>query len=66
MNWEKAACLDFAANYHDTIFLESWYNKSDSINICRDMPCAYYSLIVSERARAEFEHTRKQTRELVK
>ena len=47
MNWEEAACLDFAANYHERMFLESWYTKSDnnSINICRDMPGAYYSLI---------------------
>ena len=63
MNWEEAACLDFAANYYERMFLESWYTKSDnnSINICRDMPGAYYSLIVSERARAD---SREQTREL--
>ena len=66
MNWGKAACLDFAANYHERMFLESWCTKSDnnSINICRDMPGEYYGLIVNERARAEFERTRKQTREL--
>ena len=48
------------------MFLESWYTKSDSncINISQNMPGTYYSLIVSERARAEFEHTRKQTRTL--
>ena len=63
MNWEEAACLDFAANYHERMFLECWYTKSDnnSINICRDIPGAYYSLIVSERARAD---SREQTREL--
>ena len=63
MNWEEAACLDFAANYHERMFLESCYAKSDnnSINICRDMPGAYYSLVVSERARAD---SREQTREL--
>ena len=63
MNWEEAACLDFAANYHERMFLESWYTKSDNnnINICRDMPGAYYSLIVSGRARAD---SREQTREL--
>ena len=44
INWEEAACLDFAAKYHERMFLESWYTKSDnnSINICRDMPGAYY------------------------
>ena len=44
MNWEEAACLYFAANYHERMFLESWYTKRDnnSINICRDMPGAYY------------------------
>ena len=63
MNWEEAACLDFVATHHERMFLESWYTKSDnnSINICRDMPGAYYSLIVSERARAD---SREQTREL--
>ena len=51
MNWEEAACLDFAVNYHERMFLESWYTKSDnnSINISRDMPGAYYSLIVDSR-----------------
>ena len=58
MNWEEAACLDFAANYHERMFLESWYTKSD--NNSRPMPGAYYSLIVSERARAD---SREQTRE---
>ena len=64
MNWEEATCLDFAANYHERMFLESWYTKSDNnsiINICRDMPGAYYSSIVRERARAD---SREQTREL--
>ena len=48
------------------MFLESWYTKSDSniINICRDMPGAYYNLIASKRARTKFEHTRNQTRTL--
>ena len=67
MNWEKAACLDFAANCHERMFLESWYTKSDnnSINICRDMPGAYYSLIVSECARADSRaNSREQTREV--
>ena len=65
MNWEKAACLDFAANQHERMFLESWYTRNDnnSINICRGMPghSACYSLIVSEHAHAEFEHMHKQT-----
>ena len=63
MNWEKAACLDFAANYHRRI--ESWYIKSDnnSINICRDISDAYNSLIVREEhdaraSRAGFKDTR--------
>ena len=40
MNSEKATCLDFAANYHERMVLESWYTKSDNngINIYRDMP----------------------------
>ena len=44
MNWEEADCWDFASNYHERMFLENWYTKSDnnSINICRDMPGAYY------------------------
>ena len=52
MNWEEVACLDFAANYHERMFLESWYTKSDdnSINICRDMPGAYYSLYNNTRS----------------
>ena len=56
MNWEKAACFDFAANYHESMSLKSWCTKSDSnsTNICRDMPGAYYSLIVSEYACVEF------------
>ena len=59
----RSRCLDFAANYHERMFLESWYTKSDNngINICRDMPGAYYSLIISERTRAD---SREQTREL--
>ncbi len=56
MNWEAATCLEFAPGFNERMFLESWHTKSDSnsINICRDMPGAYYSLIAIERARAEF------------
>ena len=52
MNWEEAACLDFAANYQERMFLESWYTKSDnnSINICLDMAGAYYKTRVSKLA----------------
>ena len=44
MNWEEAACLDFAPNYHEKMFLESWYTKSgnNSINICRDISGAFH------------------------
>ena len=50
---------------NERMFLESWHTKSDSntsIDVCRDMPGSYYSLIAIERARAEFKHTRKQSR----
>ena len=52
MNWEAATCLEFAPGFNERMFLESWHTKSDSnsINICRDS----YSLIVIERANAEF------------
>ena len=48
------------------MFRESWYTKGDnnSINVCRDMSGAHYSLIVSKEARGEFEHTCKQARKL--
>ncbi len=60
MNWEAATCLEFAPGFNERMFLESWHTKSDSnsINICRDMPGAYYSLIAIERACAEFLNTR--------
>ena len=49
MNWEAATCLEFAPGFN-------WHTKSDSnsINICHDMPGAYYSLIAIELACAEF------------
>ena len=65
MNWEGATCLEFAPGLNERMFLESWHTKSDSntsIDVCRDMPGSYYSLIAIERARAEFKHTRKQSR----
>ncbi len=64
MNWEAATSLEFASGFNERMFLESWHAKSNSnsINIWHDMPGAYYSLIAIERARAEFEHTRKQSR----
>jgi hypothetical protein len=44
------------------MFLESWYTKSEknSINICRDMPGAYFSLTGNKQARADSQSTRKQ------
>ncbi len=64
MNWEAATSLEFASGFNERMFLESWHIKSDSnsINICCDMPGAYYSLIAIERPRAKFEHTCKQSR----
>ncbi len=45
MNWEGATSLEFVPGFNERMFLESWYTKSDSnsINICGDMPGAYYS-----------------------
>jgi hypothetical protein len=64
MDWEGATCLEYASHYGQRMFLESWHTKSekDSINVCREMPGAYYSLIANERARAECERTRRQSR----
>jgi hypothetical protein len=56
MDWKGATCLEYASNYNQRMFLESWHTKSekDSINVCRELPDAYYN----ERARAECERTR--------
>ena len=62
IDWEKPTCFD----YHERMFLESWYTESDSncIYSRQNMPGAYYSSIVDKRARADFEHTGGKTRTL--
>ena len=65
MDWQGATCLEFEANFNKRMFLESCHSKSDknSINISRDMPGAYFSLIANKRARAECKHTREKSRD---
>ena len=65
MDWERATCLALETNFSKRMFLESWHSNSDknSINISRDMPGAYFSLIANERARAECKRTREQSRD---
>ena len=62
MDWEGATCLEFETNFNKRMFLESWHSKSDknSINISRDMPGAYFSLI-RELKQATFLSTRTAT-----
>ena len=54
MNWEEAACLDFAANYHESflraVILRVTITVLTFAEICQ---AGIIGLIVSERARAD-------------